>query len=213
MTTDRTGEQRQETLSNADVATAVYQSILHKYPHEHLDFQDNPPSTVVADDSDWHSWGSNRLGIMFYDEVSLVTVGETTWFLALGTRTKGYPADDFSFDLKAFQYDPTGKTDEQTLLDVRREIKQEGTTFPRSILTGLSGRGMLINDRYKPSAQLGHLIRADFNDLIAQKPELDPDALNLPGFGPPIMKTAISYTPASVDIIAGAISQALSSNS
>lgn len=210
-------EQRKEFLGNRELISSVYLNILQRFPHQEIDFQGEPPSSVIADDSDAHR---SRIGIMFYDNVSLLTVDNKTWVLALGQRTKNYPADQFSFDLKAFRYEKGAQMESEIREDLRKRVKgnnpkemSEGYYFQKSLLIGISGRGMVVNNKYGPSARLGDLTRAEFENYVAQKPEVDTHFVNNPGFGPPILEKSIKYKPEYVEVLAQAISEVLSNPS
>lgn len=212
-------EQRKESLGNRELISSVYQNILQRFPHQEIDFQGEPPSSVIADDRDDHG-GMGRIGIMFYENVSLLTVGDKTWVLALGTKTKNYPADEFSFDLKAFRYEGGHKHITNMVEDLRKKVggnkteaMSEGYFFQKSLLIGISGRGMVVNNEYGPSARLGDLTRTGFENYVVQKPEVDTHFVNNTGFGPPILEKSIKYKPEYVEVLAQAISEVLSNPS
>jgi hypothetical protein len=194
-------------LTTNELARSAYRDLLHRLPHQEIDFGESPPASLVADDSDHHG-GMGRRGVMFYDQVSTVTAGEKQWAVALGTRTRGYAANDIGFDLKAFPYEPQGKSEDEQKDEIRRTIG-DSHFFQRSLVIGIAGRGMVVNDRYRPAIKIGDQLRPEFESFVAQKPKIDNTKLNLPGFGPPIMETTIRYKPEFSEVLASSISEVL----
>jgi hypothetical protein len=197
-------DRQRETIGSLELISSVYQNVLQKHPHRELDFEGNPPVSLIAYDSDTRR---KKRGVILYDRVSLVTIEKRSWVLALGTRSKGYPANDFSFDLKAFQHNLWGKSEEELIDDIRKKIS-DSPFFQRSLITGVA-RGTLINSRYPPSASLKRLLLPEFHKFIAQKPEIDRHFVSGLGVGPPIMRKVIKYKPELAEVIADAVSEVL----
>ncbi len=198
-------DRQREAIGSLELISSVYQNVLQKYPYQELDFKENPPASLIAHDGGTHR---KKEGIMFYDRVSLVTIRRRSWVLALATRSEGYPANDFSFDFKAFQHNLWGKNEEELVNDIRKEIS-DSCFFQKSLIIGVVGRGTLTNGRYPPSARLKHLLLPKLGEFIAQKPEIDRHFVSGPGLGTPIVKKVIKYDPELAEIIANAVSEVL----
>lgn len=197
-----------ESLSNRQVILSVYDRILQKYPHEEFDFREEPPKSVVVENNDGHT---SRRGYALYDYVSRVKTGEKEWILALGTRTEGLQAQHVAFDLKAIPYDGEGKTDDEQTKEIRTQIIESSLT--RNSLLVATTAGMYPPRLSRPSNELYKKLKPLAPNYVAQEPEIDYSQLNLPTFGlfdfEPQFKTAMTYKPEFVEVVANSISEVL----
>lgn len=194
MATDRV-DARNETLGSKDLISQAYQQVLNKYPHQALTFATGAPQSLLEDDGDYHTWGRSRQGWMHYDQVAIVRVGGKSVALALGTRTEGYPADDYDFDLKIFPFVGNAQ-------DIKTTIMRS-PGLSKSAIVGFKSAGIRANDQI-----LGAMV-SEFDASVVQRPELNRELVNFIGFGAPILDKTVRYSPEYAQVVADAIARFL----
>lgn len=201
--------QKEAGISTNELITSVYERLLKEFQNDELNFLDKPPYSVVADDSDHHR---RKFGLMYYDRISILTIEDKKWIVALGNRTEGYPADDIAFDFKIFQYEPDSGTDKTTEDYVRSKIK-DFHFFAKSTLIGIAGRGMVANDHYSLAKNIQEKLKPQFKEFVAQMPKLNNNFVNLEGFGPPALEQVIRYKPEFAEVMTDTIVEILKEQS
>jgi hypothetical protein len=182
---------------------------------EYLDF-DRGVGAEVADDSDYHR---RRKGSMVYTQGRLVEVDGQRWFLVLGTRTHGYPADLYGGDISAVQVpgeiSAVASARDLTLVEfLKSYIRRQSTYFKNSLILFTYDGRMALHRGLDGSNPFSRemLNRVDVRRLqgfIVQEREIDPEHFFPDGRS--VISRAVRYRPDLVDFLAKAIHETLRS--
>jgi hypothetical protein len=154
----------------------------------------------VGDDSDWHK--TNK-GYMRYTWAALIENGR--WLLAFSENGGGYPADQYACELTLMPVNSTNLAGEELVSKVAEALRTS-SYFRNSVFVGLDN-GYLGSPDNVVALAVGRSLSGLDESFIAQKLLNRDDVVNTDMS--PVVARKQTYKPATVELIATAIQDAL----